>query len=163
MAFDLAALGALFFGAKWPAEAHTRMSAKMRKIAPIPARVLIIDDEPQVRTMIAATLERQGYDVRMAASGREAIELLRKNDFDLVLTEIAIRDWNGITLMEDIQKHQPQLPVVMVTAVHEISVAIDSMHRERHRFPGLAQTEDIQQRQIMIRGRHREDRVLAKT
>jgi len=129
LAFDLAALGALFFGAKWPAEAHTRMSAKMRKIAPIPARVLIIDDEPQVRTMIAATLERQGYDVRMAASGREAIELLRKNDFDLVLTEIAIRDWNGITLMEDIQKHQPQLPVVMVTAVHDISVAIDSMHR----------------------------------
>jgi putative nucleotidyltransferase with HDIG domain len=129
LAFDLAGLGGLFSGAKWPAEAHTRMSARTRKIAPIPARILIIDDEPRTRTMIAATLERQGYDVEMAASGREAIELLAKNDFDLVLTEVAIRDWNGITLMEDIQKQQPQLPVVMVTAVHEISVAIDSMHR----------------------------------
>ena len=129
MAFDLAALGGLFFGAKWPAEAHTRMSARIRKKAPITARILVVDDEPQTRTMIAASLERQGYDVQMAASGREAIEALQRGDFDLVLTEVAFRDWNGIALMEDIQKQQPQLPVVMVTAVHEISVAIDSMHR----------------------------------
>ncbi len=129
MAFDLAGLGGLFSGAKWPAEAHTRMSARARKTALKPARILVVDDEPQIRTMIAATLECHGYDVRMAASGREAIELLAKNDFDLVLTEVAIRDWDGIALMEDIQAQQPRLPVVMVTAVHEISVAIDSMHR----------------------------------
>jgi putative nucleotidyltransferase with HDIG domain len=95
----------------------------------MPARILIVDDEPQIRSMIAATLERRGYEVQMAASGREAIELLGKNDFDLVLTEVAICDWDGIALMEDIQAQQPQLPVVMVTAVHEIGVAIDSMHR----------------------------------
>ncbi len=79
--------------------------------------------------MIAATLERRGYEVHIASSGREAIELLAQHDFDLVLTEIAFRDWNGIALMEDIRAQQPQLPVVMVTAVHEINVAIDSMHR----------------------------------
>jgi len=129
LAFDLAALGGLFFGAKWPAGAHTRISARKRKIAPNPARILVIDDEPQTRTMIAATLDRRGYNVRTAADGREAVELLAKSDFDLVLTEVSFRDWNGIALMEDIQRHQPQLPVVMVTAVHDIKVAIDSMHR----------------------------------
>jgi len=105
------------------------MSGRVRGATPVPGRILVVDDEPPIRTMIAATLERQGYDVQMAASGREAIELLTKNDFDLVLTEVAFRDWDGIGLMEDIQAQRPQLPVVMVTAVHEISVAIDSMHR----------------------------------
>jgi putative nucleotidyltransferase with HDIG domain len=105
------------------------MSARVRKRALTTARILVVDDEPEIRTMIAATLERQGYEVQMAASGRAASELAAKGNFDLVLTEVAFRDWDGIALMEDIQAKQPQLPVVMVTAVHEISVAIDSMHR----------------------------------
>jgi putative nucleotidyltransferase with HDIG domain len=65
----------------------------------------------------------------MAASGKEAIAMLEENAFDLVLTEVVIQDGNGIALMEFIRAKQPQLPVVMVTAVQEISVAIDSMHR----------------------------------
>jgi putative nucleotidyltransferase with HDIG domain len=95
----------------------------------MPAQILVIDDETHIRSMIGATLERQGYRVRKAASGREAIDMLAENDFDLVLTEVVIPDWDGIALMEQIRGQHPQLPVVMVTAVHDISVAIDSMHR----------------------------------
>jgi putative nucleotidyltransferase with HDIG domain len=79
--------------------------------------------------MIASTLERQGYDVQLAASGREGIEILELNAFDLVLTDIVMQDGNGIALLERIHGRQPQLPVVMVTAIHDISVAIDSMRR----------------------------------
>ena len=129
MAFDLAGLGELFSGAKWTAEAHSRLAARVHKSAQKPARILIIDDEPQLRSMICATLEHEGHQVRTAASGREAIEMLAANEFDLVLSEVAVRDWDGITLMEDIRKQLPQLPVVMVTANHDINVAIDSMHR----------------------------------
>ena len=95
----------------------------------MPAQILVIDDETHIRSMIGATLERQGYRVRKAASGREAIDMLAENDFDLVLTEVVIPDWNCIALMEQIRGQHPQLPVVMVTAVHDITVAIDSMHR----------------------------------
>jgi putative nucleotidyltransferase with HDIG domain len=94
-----------------------------------PARILVVDDEPHVRTMIGSSLERQGYDVQLAASGREGIEILERNAFDLVLTDIVMQDGNGITLLERIHGQQPQLPVVMVTAIHDISVAIDSMRR----------------------------------
>ena len=79
--------------------------------------------------MIGSALERQGYDVQVASSGREGIEMLERNAFDLVLTDIVMQDGNGITLLERIHSQQPQLPVVMVTAIHDISVAIDSMRR----------------------------------
>ena len=79
--------------------------------------------------MIGAALERQGYDVQLAASGREAIEVLERDAFDLVLTDIVMQDGNGIYLLDRIRGKLPNLPVVMVSAVHDISVAIDAMRR----------------------------------
>jgi putative nucleotidyltransferase with HDIG domain len=94
-----------------------------------PARVLVVDDETPVRTMMAAALERQGYTVEVASGGREALAALELNTFNLVLTDIVMQDVDGIALLERIHALQPNLPVVMVTAVHDISVAIDSMRR----------------------------------
>jgi putative nucleotidyltransferase with HDIG domain len=107
------------------AESDAHSSARTRR----PARILVVDDEAHVRSMIGATLERQGYDVQMASCGREAFETLELNSFDLVLTDIVMQDGNGIALLERVHAQQPHLPVVMVTAIHDISVAIDSMRR----------------------------------
>ena len=93
------------------------------------ARVLVVDDETHVRTMIGASLEREGYDIQLACSGREAIDLLEKDTFDLVLTDLVMQDGNGIFLLDRIPGRLPNLPVVMVTAVHDIGVAIDAMRR----------------------------------
>jgi putative nucleotidyltransferase with HDIG domain len=93
------------------------------------ARILIVDDEAHVRSMIGATLERLGYDVQLAGSGREAQEILAGNAFELVLTDIVMHEGNGLVLLERIHAQQPNLPVIMVTAIHDISVAIDSMRR----------------------------------
>jgi putative nucleotidyltransferase with HDIG domain len=93
------------------------------------ARVLVVDDETHVRAMIGSTLERQGYEVQLASNGREALEILAHQSFDLVLTDIVMQDVNGIALLERLHSQQPNLPVVMVTAIHDISVAIDSMRR----------------------------------
>ena len=93
------------------------------------ARILVVDDESHVRSMMGATLERQGYEVQLAASGHEAMGMLDGNSYDLVLTDIVMQDGNGIALLERIRGREPHLPVVMVTAIHDISVAIDSMRR----------------------------------
>ena len=93
------------------------------------ARVLVVDDETHVRAMIGSTLERKGYEVQLASSVREALEALEANTYDLVLTDIVMQDLNGIALLEKLHAQQPNLPVVMVTAIHDISVAIDSMRR----------------------------------
>ncbi|MGA9060437.1 MAG: HD domain-containing phosphohydrolase [Terracidiphilus sp.] len=107
--------------------ANLRMEgdARARKAA----QVLVVDDEAPVRTMVTAALERQGYTVEQAGDGREALQALEMNTFNLVLTDIVMQDVNGIALLDRIHALQPNLPVVMVTAVHDISVAIDSMRR----------------------------------
>ncbi len=108
-----------------PADADPRVFVEATR----PARVLVVDDEAHVRSMMGSTLERNGYEVQLASSGREALEALALNTFDLVLTDIVMQDLNGIALLERVHAQQPNLPVVMVTAIHDISVAIDSMRR----------------------------------
>jgi len=125
LALKVADIGANNPAANAREETDARTSARLRQAA----RILVVDDEAHVRSMIGATLERQGYDVQMASCGREAFEFLERSAFDLVLTDIVMQDGNGIALLERIHAQQPQLPVVMVTAIHDISVAIDSMRR----------------------------------
>jgi putative nucleotidyltransferase with HDIG domain len=125
LALNLAAGEAPNPAAKLRAEGAARAVGRLRK----PPRILVVDDEAHVRAMIGATLELQGYDVQLVSSGREAQETLERNAFDLVLTDIVMQDGNGIALLDRIRAQQPSLPVVMVTAIHDISVAIDTMRR----------------------------------
>jgi cyclic di-GMP phosphodiesterase len=108
-----------------PAGTSTRSGARSRRIA----HILVVDDEAHVRSMIGATLEHQGYDVHLASGGTEATERLDRQTYDLVLTDIVMQEGSGIALLERIHAQHPHLPVVMVTAIHDISVAIDSMRR----------------------------------
>jgi putative nucleotidyltransferase with HDIG domain len=125
LALNLAAMGAPNPAENPRAEGEARAVERLRR----PARILVVDDEAHVRSMIGATLENQGYDVQLATSAHDALEMLERDAFDLVLTDIVMQDGNGIALLERIRAQQPNLPVVMVTAIHDISVAIDSMRR----------------------------------
>jgi putative nucleotidyltransferase with HDIG domain len=125
LALNLARSGTAATAANAGAETETRLTNSARKTA----RILVVDDETHVRAMVGSTLERQGFVVHLASSGREALEALELNNFDLVLTDIVMQDVNGIALLERIHAQYPNLPVVMVTAIHDISVAIDSMRR----------------------------------
>jgi putative nucleotidyltransferase with HDIG domain len=107
------------------AGADVRTTPRARKTC----RILVVDDEAHVRSMMAATLERQGYEVILASGGREALEAIDKDGFELILTDIVMQDGNGLALLERIHAQNPNLPVIMVTAIHDISVAIDSMRR----------------------------------
>jgi putative nucleotidyltransferase with HDIG domain len=125
LALNLARPGTSKATEKARAEAEAAPEGTGRKSA----RILVVDDEVHVRAMMGSTLERQGYEVHLASSGREALETLELNAYDLVLTDIVMQDVNGIALLERIHGQYPNLPVVMVTAIHDISVAIDSMRR----------------------------------
>ncbi len=93
-------------------------------------RILVVDDEPYVRTVIAAMLERSDYEPVMAASGQEALERVSKEaPFDLILSDIMMQGLDGIGLLEQVRKLQADVPVVVVTAVHDIGVAVSAMRR----------------------------------
>ena len=106
-------------------EANRGEAARPRKVA----RILVVDSEAQFPFSLGAILEDQGHIIQLAASGRAAMELLKENDFDLVMTDIGVQDGNGVALLVSIRAEQPYLPVVIVTAVHDLGVAIDSMRR----------------------------------
>ncbi len=79
-------------------------------------RVLIVDDEADIRELLDMTLARMGLDCDCAASVAEARRLLRENSYQLCLTDMRMPDEDGLTLVREIDAHYPTLPVAVITA-----------------------------------------------
>jgi two-component system phosphate regulon response regulator OmpR len=79
-------------------------------------RLLIVEDDPEMRDLLRKVLEKDGYQVLLAANGHEATALLSRNHFDLVVTDMLMPHDGGLELMETIRHTQPMLPVIIITA-----------------------------------------------
>src|SRR5271163_4403 len=90
-----------------------------------PDRILIVDDEESIREVVAAMLSAAHFQTRQAGSGLEALALLESGEeFELMLSDLMMAELDGIGLLERTKEKFPDMPVVMVTAVHDISVAL---------------------------------------
>jgi signal transduction histidine kinase len=78
-------------------------------------RTLVVDDQPGICEIVSAYLAVDGHIVETAASGREALEKFDRADFDLIITDRAMPETNGIELAAAIKRLQPQKPVIMLT------------------------------------------------
>ena len=94
-----------------------------------PAQILIVDDEPGVRTTLAANLELEGFEVAEAESVAEAAELLRKRRFDLLLSDVRMPGIDGVTGLGQLRQIQPDLPAVFITGYDAESLAADAVAR----------------------------------
>jgi len=91
----------------------------------MPDRILVVDDEEPIREIVASMLGTAGYACKQAGSGMEALAVLSSGDeFELMLSDLMMADLDGIGLLERTKEKYPDMPVVMVTAVHDISVAL---------------------------------------
>jgi putative nucleotidyltransferase with HDIG domain len=91
----------------------------------MPDRILVVDDEEPIREIVASMLGTAGYACKQAGSGMEALAVLTsEEDFELMLSDLMMADLDGIGLLERTKEKYPDMPVVMVTAVHDISVAL---------------------------------------
>jgi putative nucleotidyltransferase with HDIG domain len=91
----------------------------------MPDRILVVDDEEPIRDIVAQTLTRAGYACKQAGSGLEALAILTSGEeFELMLSDLMMAELDGIGLLERTKEKYPDMPVVMVTAVHDISVAL---------------------------------------
>jgi len=91
----------------------------------MPDRILVVDDEEAIREIVASMLTAAGYACKQAGSGTEALAVLTSGEqFELMLTDLMMADLDGIGLLERTKERYPDMPVVMVTAVHDISVAL---------------------------------------
>src|SRR5260221_2427450 len=91
-------------------------------------RILVVDDEETIREIVSSMLTTAGYKCRQAASGMEALALLESGEeFELMLSDLMMADLDGIGLLERTKERYPDMPVVMVTAVHDVSVALSAI------------------------------------
>jgi putative nucleotidyltransferase with HDIG domain len=88
-------------------------------------RILVVDDEEAIREIVSSMLATAKYETRQAHSGIEALRILDSGEeFDLMLSDLMMAELDGIGLLERTKEKFPDMPVVMVTAVHDISVAL---------------------------------------
>ncbi|HEU5201830.1 MAG TPA: response regulator [Nitrospira sp.] len=94
-------------------------------------RVLVVDDEPSVRTVVRMTLEKAGYDVLEAENGEKAIEAINTGEnrlvLDTVICDIRMPKINGIQAIDYFQREYPHVPLIVLTAYPETGMAVSFM------------------------------------
>lgn len=88
-----------------PGETRTRSTA----------RIMVVDDEPMVRTILQKLLSLKGHSVTLASSGEEALDMVGSNEFDLIFTDLGMPQMNGRQLARAIRERRPDLPIVLLT------------------------------------------------
>jgi two-component system, NtrC family, response regulator AtoC len=89
--------------------------------------ILVVDDESAMRLLLTTILEEEGYQVTPAQNGKEAWELLQKRKFDLVLSDYRMPHMDGMELLRQIREHNPETPLVMLTAYGTVEDAVQAM------------------------------------
>ena len=79
------------------------------------ARILIIDDEPQIRSMLKLMLERDGYEVVEAPDGVEGIKVYRQNPADLIITDLIMPNKDGIGMIIELKKEFPDVKIIAMS------------------------------------------------
>ncbi|MFU8877942.1 MAG: sigma-54-dependent transcriptional regulator [Wenzhouxiangellaceae bacterium] len=90
-------------------------------------RALVVDDEPDLRELLEMTLVRMGIDVQTAEDLADARRKLSEQDFDFCLTDMRLPDGNGLSLVKQISRDHPKMPVAMITAYGKIEDAVTAL------------------------------------
>ncbi len=95
----------------------------------IKQKVLVVDDEKAIRYFITATLQANGYDVITAATAKEAQEMISSHCPDVVLLDLGLPDMYGITVLENVRKWSPTMPIIIVSARADEEDKVQALER----------------------------------
>jgi putative two-component system response regulator len=100
-------------------------------VAPVqePARLLVVDDEEYISDVICRWLEAAGYQCVVASDGISALKRAQMERFDVVVSDINMPGMSGLDLMSELRRRQPDIPVILATAVDDRDVAIDALKK----------------------------------
>jgi two-component system response regulator (stage 0 sporulation protein F) len=93
-----------------------------------PKRILVVDDEENARIGLSRLLVKEGFIVDSVSNGFEALNYLRQQEVNLIVTDINMPGMNGITFLKELNKSFPQNNVIMVTAYGGVESYIESMN-----------------------------------
>lgn len=91
-----------------------------------PRRVLIVDDEVDLRTLLGDVLQVAGYEVSTAGDGLEALEILKTEEFDAALLDVQMPNMNGIQVLRHITEHYPKMKSIVLTGYADLNHAAEA-------------------------------------
>lgn len=102
--------------------------------SPARARLLVVDDEPEFLRTMTRTFAAWGYEVMTAKTGSEAISSVIGNAFDAIVCDILMPQMDGIQLLREVKSHDPQVPVVLITAEPALDTAVRAVESGAFRY-----------------------------
>ena len=93
------------------------------------ASILVVDDDPNSLFGICQILKDEGYQVVPAGNGKDALEKLKANNINMVITDERMPDLTGMEVLSEIKKMDPGIPVIMITAYGSVSMAVDALKK----------------------------------
>ncbi|HOV15057.1 MAG TPA: sigma-54 dependent transcriptional regulator [Spirochaetota bacterium] len=127
------------------------------------ANILIVDDEKNIREGLGIALRRDGHNVFLAGDGSEALKIIKKEDIDLVITDLKMPNLDGDSLMKTVLKEFNNVPVIILTGHGTVETAVQAMRDGAYDFLtkpinldklSLIVTRAISQRQLIIENRN---------
>jgi DNA-binding NtrC family response regulator len=112
-------------------------------------RILIVDDDPGQRSLLESFLRRQGFQTTLASSGEQALELLRKNEFGMMISDVRMPGLTGLETLRRARQQNSLLPVLLVTAYADIREAVGAMRDGALNY--LAKPIDLDELLLTIR------------
>jgi len=92
-------------------------------------KILVVDDDYSIRSIMKQALERHDYRVKIAKSGEEGLEIAEKNRFDLIITDLVMPGINGIKLMEKVKENDNEVGFMIITAYGTIKTAVEALKK----------------------------------
>jgi len=94
---------------------------------PYKARILVIDDESEIRESLATLLELEGYHVELAVNGTDGLRKAAAGSYDLILLDLMMPDRSGMEVLKDFRERDSETPIFMITAYGSVEVAVDAL------------------------------------
>ncbi|MBV5317523.1 MAG: sigma-54-dependent Fis family transcriptional regulator [Desulfobulbaceae bacterium] len=97
-------------------------------------KILIVDDEPIARDNLAHIVAKDGYTARVAEDGQQAIEILKKEEIDLVLTDLRMKGKDGMAVLDEAKNLWPAIEVVVITGYASVDTAVEAMRKGAYHY-----------------------------
>ncbi len=122
-------------------------------------KIIIAEDEEITLKHLVNTLKREGYDVTGTRNGREALEQITRDDFDVLITDVRMPEMNGIELLERAKEKDPEIEVMIVTGFGSIGAAVEAMKKGAYEY--ITKPFDLDELILKVKNIH-ERKVLRK-
>ena len=112
-------------------------------------RVLVLDDEENIRFFFTEALKKEGYDVRTVGKGDRALELFNEEDFDVAVVDLKLPDADGMEIMKTFREQRPEVPVIIITAHGNRQIAHQALSEGAYDY--FSKPFDLKDMRVVIR------------